>query len=486
MLKKYFIYFIILLAGALRLAALLKYGDFWTDEMFSFTYSQKSWIPSLTQFWIWETNPPLHMVFLKLWFYIFPANEFWARLPSVIFGTLNVWLIYILSKKYFSERAALLSSLALAISSYHIFFSATARGYSLLALLATLSFYLTLEIFYQKRASAYLPIAYALTQILFLYTHLTAGIIIAGEFLLVCLWNKNDWKKWLKYNLISGTIWLIWAIPAGRAKIVNERFGQSWFLNLQNSWLAKFEQLKLIVTGPTDNLYAALITGTLLIALIYYFYHLKKKNNGNILFFFATLLTTLPIITAIFLQTFNIKFIFVALPFLTLVIAFLADVYLKKWGIILILLVCLPGNYNLISNILPINDWKSLDTYMQSRYQPEKRQLLIYTNFTIKNELDRYYSVPVATLPYTPVGTETNWDKFLINNNYVHLSQKEADIYTWIKTNRLEQYDKIFVLDGIFHHLDLPTILEKNGWHSAEPPADLPILDDSQVFHYTK
>ena len=84
---------IIMFAFILRLITILKLGPFYFDEAFSFSYSQKPLLISL-KYWLWETNPPLHMVFLKSWLQIFPADEFWARIPSLIFGTASIYYIY--------------------------------------------------------------------------------------------------------------------------------------------------------------------------------------------------------------------------------------------------------------------------------------------------------------------------------------------------------------------------------------------------------
>src|SRR3989338_2049111 len=92
----------LLLATALRLFTLFGVGDFIWDEMFSFVYSQKPWLASF-QFLLLETNPPLHLLTLKLWWYIFPENEFFSRLPSFLFGVGTVFAVYIAGKNFFNK-----------------------------------------------------------------------------------------------------------------------------------------------------------------------------------------------------------------------------------------------------------------------------------------------------------------------------------------------------------------------------------------------
>lgn len=55
---------------------------------------------------------------------IFGLNEFSTRLPSIILGTLSIWLIYLVSKRIFKDEViALSTAFLLSISPWHIHFS---------------------------------------------------------------------------------------------------------------------------------------------------------------------------------------------------------------------------------------------------------------------------------------------------------------------------------------------------------------------------
>lgn len=63
-------------------------------------------------------------------FRLFGENEFWARFPSVVFGTLCVPLIYFFAKKYFNRSVGLFAAVIVTFSLYLVFWSRVARFYS--------------------------------------------------------------------------------------------------------------------------------------------------------------------------------------------------------------------------------------------------------------------------------------------------------------------------------------------------------------------
>ena len=88
-----------------------------------------------------EKSPPLYYLFLHFWIKLFGTSEFSIRLPSALFGTISIWLIYLTGKNIFNKKAALTGALILSLNKYHIFYSQEARVYELTALLTLLSMY---------------------------------------------------------------------------------------------------------------------------------------------------------------------------------------------------------------------------------------------------------------------------------------------------------------------------------------------------------
>ena len=270
--KNIYLIAIIALAIVVRITALLNYGDFWFDEMFSFVYSQKPWANTIT-YWLWETNPPLHLLILKIWFFVLPANELWARIPSLIFGSINIFAIYIFTKSIFNKHIALLSALLLALHPYHVFVSVTARGYSLLILLVTLSLYFFFKIFVQNQTQQKNKVIFAVTNLLLAFTHLTGVLILLSQLVLAILLGKTKIKSWIKINIISFIIWLYWIIPSFINKLNSGTFSGAWFLHMKNDINSVMGNIQLAVSGPLGWPYV--LIPTVLVILI-----MKRNVRG--------------------------------------------------------------------------------------------------------------------------------------------------------------------------------------------------------------
>ena len=67
---------------------------------------------------------PVHIYMTALFVRVLGLNDFSVRIPSAIFGVLNVYLIYLVGKRLFnSEWMGIIASLFLALSPYNIHFS---------------------------------------------------------------------------------------------------------------------------------------------------------------------------------------------------------------------------------------------------------------------------------------------------------------------------------------------------------------------------
>src|SRR5690606_18065489 len=119
------------------------------DEPFSIFYSQME-IGEIINGLKDGNNPPLYELFLHFWIKIAGISPFAVRFPSLLFSVLTVFFMYLISKKVFNTRVAILSVVLVSFSNYHLFFSHEARVYSLFTLLTTVSFYLLILIIEKK------------------------------------------------------------------------------------------------------------------------------------------------------------------------------------------------------------------------------------------------------------------------------------------------------------------------------------------------
>lgn len=483
MLKKFFktnwpIISILALAFVLHLITIFKYGDFWDDEMFSVIYSQKPWNQSL-YFWLLETNPPLHMLFLKFWFYIFPITEFFARLPSAIFGTINVWFIYLLGKKLFDKRTALLSALFLSFHSYFLFFSATARTYVLTALLATISFYLFYIIFFEENSAKKYRVYFALTNLLLALSHLTAIPFIFSELLILFLYKKPKIILWSKINLLPFLISGSWIITSFLNKT---RLSESWFLNLRFKPFELLLPLINIAFGPAEKITATFLVATA-IAMIIFVFHTKQNNqNLNILLTSFLTVCAMAAITGVW----QVKFIFICLPIVSLIIVFCLEKIFTRYSVSVILFACLPGLFFLYQ-ILPLTNWANIEQYINNQYQPGKKSVLIYNNYILKTQIDHYLDKnKINKIPLTE-NTVTNWDDLILRKNYLVLKMNTNQLQQWFENNNLQNYNQIFLIqENSGFRPDLTKLLENNRYNQMAKPSQARISGNYWIYTYAK
>jgi mannosyltransferase len=140
---------IVLLAFVLRLYKLGEWS-FWWDEMFTLRDVQNVFTDILNA-------SPITFLITHYSIAIFGLSEWSARLGPALIGVITVPVLFFLARKMFGINVALIASLLLAISPWHLYWSQNARFYAALLLLYSLtlfSFYLWVD----KREKKYLAL----------------------------------------------------------------------------------------------------------------------------------------------------------------------------------------------------------------------------------------------------------------------------------------------------------------------------------------
>ena len=124
-----------------------------------------------------DHNPPLYLYLLHFWMALFGNSEASARSLSALCNIATLPLLYLLAKRFFSSKVALLSGLFFAISPFQIYYAQESRVYALHAFLALLSIYSFLRLQedgnFQKWAALW-----SLSSIALVYTHIYAWFIL--------------------------------------------------------------------------------------------------------------------------------------------------------------------------------------------------------------------------------------------------------------------------------------------------------------------
>jgi len=141
--------FIIAFAGFLLRILNLQGVSLWVDEYVHVIRAQdflKGSGPLFTN----DNNGILLTFFIIPLFYFFSDSAFWARLPSVLFGTGSIVVVYFLAKRLFNKYVGFLSSFIFAFSLYNVYWSRLSRNYAIFAF-----FYLLLLYFFLKAFENY-------------------------------------------------------------------------------------------------------------------------------------------------------------------------------------------------------------------------------------------------------------------------------------------------------------------------------------------
>jgi uncharacterized membrane protein len=146
-------------------------------------------LPMLGQvMWFREGNMWLYYTLLYFWGLVSHA-EAWVRAFSVVWAVATVPVAYALTREMFDVRVARLTTLLLAVHTFLIFNAQNARGYTLVLFLSTLATYCFVR-YMKTGARGYLAGA-AVLNVLAVYTHLYAALIIGAQFLAVLWWRQK-------------------------------------------------------------------------------------------------------------------------------------------------------------------------------------------------------------------------------------------------------------------------------------------------------
>jgi len=136
--------------------------------------------------------------YTEAFFLLFGANEFNARLASVLFGVLAVVLAYFVGREF---RAGLLSAFFVAVFYLDVFFSRQARFYQLFQLM----FYLCLYLMYKSIKKKWLIYPSLLAFLVAVDTQIAGYILAPFIIVFVLYYRRKEW--WLALVPLFVLIW---------------------------------------------------------------------------------------------------------------------------------------------------------------------------------------------------------------------------------------------------------------------------------------
>jgi mannosyltransferase len=202
---------LVLLSISLRLYH-VGFQSLWRDEVDVIRFSSADPIVLLSNLFKIGENGPLYYLFHHYWLATFGTSETALRLPSVIFGTAAVPVIYVLGRLLLDPLSAFLAALFAAISPFYIWYSQDAKMYGLLLLLSCLSacsYLLAL----QTRGRQWWAL-FILVTVVGMYIHLFIVLLVAAEAMLLPLLRKKSPVSPVLLLLLPAYLPLaLWQIP---------------------------------------------------------------------------------------------------------------------------------------------------------------------------------------------------------------------------------------------------------------------------------
>ncbi len=202
------IFLILLLGLVLRLVNLNQ--SLWLDEAINVIAARNnSLYGMLTQYATADFHPPGWFIILWFWGKLFGYSEIVVRMPSVIFGVLTIWVVYLIGKKLKSSGLGLIAALLLSINPLHIYYSQEARMYVMATLVVSVNILLLLKLVKGEKLNLLFLI---FSNIVVLASDYLAYFIFPAQFVFLLLFKKELFKKWL-IALASALLFGVWWLP---------------------------------------------------------------------------------------------------------------------------------------------------------------------------------------------------------------------------------------------------------------------------------
>jgi mannosyltransferase len=199
----------------------------WFDETYTALVAGQP-VGRMLQYLITDgVHPPLYYAWMAVWIRLFGDSPWSLRLPSVLFGGLSVWLIYLMARRMAGEAVGLLSAFLLGISPFLIWYSQDARMYSmecLAAVSAVFCFWVFLE---RGNVPTFLGL---ILSHLFLYgVHYFGLFILFCEALFLLFYWRIYLRRWIPF-LIAQAVALVPTAVWGYILLhrANGSFGIGW------------------------------------------------------------------------------------------------------------------------------------------------------------------------------------------------------------------------------------------------------------------
>jgi mannosyltransferase len=208
----------------------------WFDEAFGAYMIHFNFL-DIARYTATDVHPPMFYWFLKIWTAVFGHTEFGLRSMSVFFGAVAAVFGYLLTRRQFGRKAAIVGIFILALSPLFVRYSQEARMYTMAAAIVLSATYVMIRALESKNRKLW--VLYGVLVSLGMWTHyFTALAWIAHwvwRYITIrktgvrkkALAKKFFSKEWLTAYIVAVALFLPW-LPAMAIQLVVVQSGGFW------------------------------------------------------------------------------------------------------------------------------------------------------------------------------------------------------------------------------------------------------------------
>jgi uncharacterized membrane protein len=185
----------VIIVGILLRCVLLSKESLWFDELMSWWLSVDFGRAIQAE----STNPPVYLILLHGWSYLFGVSETAMRAMSIIPSVAAVFLTWRIAKQLLPSGPALVAAAYQSISAFHIFYAQEARTHALLLLMLTACFGMVLKATASPARRWMWLTGYALLAAAAMYTHFVATFYLCMHALFVVIVCRRDFRAIAAY-----------------------------------------------------------------------------------------------------------------------------------------------------------------------------------------------------------------------------------------------------------------------------------------------
>jgi mannosyltransferase len=449
----------------LRLISLNSKG-LWLDEAWSAYWAAET-LRHLTKVFLQGAmNMALYHVILHWWSQLVGSSEISLRLPSVIFATATVPLIYALGAELCDRRVGLMAALLLTVNVSCIQFAQQARSYAMVVMLATLFSLLFVQCVKQGSLARYL--AYTIAGTLCAYAHLFGVLMMASHYLALFLFPV-DRKIRLRLTACLGAIGIL-SLPLIITRVLGEHSQAAW---IPATSAKSVFHLFTIFSG--SGLYWGQVRGlgwvllgihlaSIAIAVVAASEH--ERPAIGFLLLSVLVPVTIVLLLSIFKPLFEDRYLLICLPFFIVLVA--RGITRMKpravpVGIAVIIVALSLSEDRAFYNGSPLQDWRGATSFVAANAKPGDL-LVVFPGYDVRPV--EYYVSRLSPPPDLRVITDEAPSKL----KHKGFNSQNSNLSTFLAMHGVGSSTRVWIMTDQGHK-DAPEVRALEAGHqvAAEP-----------------